>query len=439
MFESETAGGRTHLVLVADDSAIDNVVWGMVTHNEIGRVIVPQRSALDGRTVFRYDITGLVPLTEMREHSGRRQTVLTLVDGLVDTLVEAEKFMIGVESFALTRDHVYIDPESFVPSVLCVPLRERVADDLAASLREFLLHLWYDRAEDRDYVGELVAVLPPSVPVDLGLVSRTLRNLEVGRGEPSPVVRTPQFHTGPPPGGLPTSHGVVAPPPRDRADHRSTDRFPSPEAPSPHVHRGEPGGSGDEKPMSLLYLLQHWTKENKELYEQQRRGRSETQPAVPQPVAPHVVAPQHGATPVGLPAAVVDHAAGALAVPQVIAENYAAGPVAAAPATPQGQPGGPSVVHAWLRRESSGEVIALDKQVMVLGRRRARVDIAIAGDTVSKNHALLYAEGAGWALTDNGSTNGTLVDGAPVERYVPVRLAAGSTIQIGDEVLTLIL
>lgn len=461
MFESEIVGDRRHLTLTTEDGVIDRVVWGMITYNEIGRLVVPQMQTLDGRTVLRYDVSGLAPLTAMREQAGRRATVLALVDGLVETLIEAEKFMIGLESFVLTPEHVYLDPATFVPSVLCLPLRGRESDNFAATLREFLLHLWYDRADDREYVGELVAVLPPHGPVDLGLLSRTLRNLEVRRGDSAPVPRMgpPQNHVGPPAGGVPESHVHVVP----AAVHGGyAAAHVEPGAGSngaPHLDPGQTPAVVDhagEKPMSLIYLLQHWTKENKDLYDQQRRARSAAAAGQVQapttgiaagqvhPAAPgYEQAPGHAAVPVPMPvpmpgeatSAMPTHAhAGVAAVP-----GYGPGglPVADPVAVPVQAADTPPVVRGRLRRGTTGEAILLDKPVLVLGRRRARVDIAIAGETVSKNHALLYLEGDAWALTDNGSTNGTEVDGVAVEPYVPVRLGPGSWIRIGDEVLTL--
>src|SRR5262245_14026568 len=47
---------------------------------------------------------------------------------------------------------------------------------------------------------------------------------------------------------------------------------------------------------------------------------------------------------------------------------------------------------------------------------------------VSRHHFTIYKEGSGWILRDEGSTNGTLLNGKKVEK---AKLSSGDVIQIG--------
>lgn len=69
----------------------------------------------------------------------------------------------------------------------------------------------------------------------------------------------------------------------------------------------------------------------------------------------------------------------------------------------------------------------------VLGRG-PDCDIVLTDGGVSRRHAEVRPTVAGVLLTDLGSTNGTLVGGAPIQRHV---LADGDEVRIGDHVLTL--
>jgi pSer/pThr/pTyr-binding forkhead associated (FHA) protein len=64
----------------------------------------------------------------------------------------------------------------------------------------------------------------------------------------------------------------------------------------------------------------------------------------------------------------------------------------------------------------------------VIGRDSS-ADIALTADSkASRTHARLVADGAGYAIEDAGSTNGTFVNGQRVTRQP---LAVGDTIIIG--------
>jgi pSer/pThr/pTyr-binding forkhead associated (FHA) protein len=64
---------------------------------------------------------------------------------------------------------------------------------------------------------------------------------------------------------------------------------------------------------------------------------------------------------------------------------------------------------------------------MVVGRLES-CDICLADANTSRQHAAFVAEGSGWAIEDLGSTNGTLVNGKPVDH---VCLSNGDVVVVG--------
>ena len=67
--------------------------------------------------------------------------------------------------------------------------------------------------------------------------------------------------------------------------------------------------------------------------------------------------------------------------------------------------------------------------------RTKKCDVHIKGDiSVSEKHAVISWSGKRWEIVDEGSTNGTLLNGAELEeKGEPVRLADGDTLVIGAE------
>ncbi|HSP14372.1 MAG TPA: SpoIIE family protein phosphatase [Thermoanaerobaculia bacterium] len=78
--------------------------------------------------------------------------------------------------------------------------------------------------------------------------------------------------------------------------------------------------------------------------------------------------------------------------------------------------------------------LLLDHDVITMGRSRECV-IPIDDRFLSRKHAEIVSEADGWILRDNGSVNGTFVNGTRVA--APVRVGPGDRIRLGDAELVI--
>jgi pSer/pThr/pTyr-binding forkhead associated (FHA) protein len=92
---------------------------------------------------------------------------------------------------------------------------------------------------------------------------------------------------------------------------------------------------------------------------------------------------------------------------------------------------GPVPALVWRPKLGEEHVFPLEGRTATLGRHDAN-DIVLAGPTVSSRHATVRVEDAAATLEDEGSLNGTFVNG---ERIEQAQLAAGDRIQIGPHLL----
>ena len=81
-------------------------------------------------------------------------------------------------------------------------------------------------------------------------------------------------------------------------------------------------------------------------------------------------------------------------------------------------------------------VFPLDLTENLIGRpspkKGIRPEVPVRDEGVSHRHAkLVRADGGGFALLDLGSTNGTKLNGKPMQEGVPVRVADGDQITLG--------
>ena len=75
----------------------------------------------------------------------------------------------------------------------------------------------------------------------------------------------------------------------------------------------------------------------------------------------------------------------------------------------------------------AGQVIPITGPALTIGREAGR-DLPLADTMTSRRHASIYAGPAGYVLRDEGSSNGTYVNGARVTEHL---LHPGDEIRIG--------
>ena len=81
-----------------------------------------------------------------------------------------------------------------------------------------------------------------------------------------------------------------------------------------------------------------------------------------------------------------------------------------------------------------GRRVALGTAAFEIGRS-SKTELFIDQESISRHHARITFDGAGYVITDLGSTNGTLVNDSPVGARHEAKLRDGDQIQIGRSIL----
>lgn len=216
-----------------------------------------------------------------------------------------------------------------------------------------------------------------------------------------------------------------------------------------------------EKGMSMLYLLQHYSKENAAVYKAQKQARKNTAKTAPPmaeqgmqagPQAEAFSAPWNGQQAEASLPSQNRHAPrlGQEAVSQEEPQHGRQG----FQETSGGENFGDTVLvgealygentvvvtqvqeafRPYLLRCSSQEKIMLEKPVFRIGKERSYVDYCIAGNaTVSRSHADIIQKDGQFYIVDNNSTNHTYVDGEMIPSNSQVPLVHGTKIRISNE------
>ena len=264
----------------------------------------------------------------------------------------------------------------------------------------------------------------------------------------------------------------------------------APAVPAKKASKGNKNSGSSEDDISLFYLMQHYSKENKEKYKAAKERKKSGNTATEAPVAKKqasVIKPMAASAVQQPPVSNPYQAAPAQPQAPVMANPYQTAPVQpqapamnspyqTAPAQPQApvmnnpypapqmpamggmqddydqttlikntgntDDAGTTVLnaatkverHPYLYQVKNGRKIYLDKKTNRIGKNREVVDICIDGNpAISRCHAIFYRVDDACYIEDLNSTNGTFVDDQQITSNCKTMVRVGSRVKLGDE------
>ncbi len=533
-FTFETSGNNTFLVYaVEQEDTLDTMTLGMLTNNRITGMIPVLYTQMNRDCYLKYNVTARVTLRQFFSGTVNRRRLLGVFSGVTAALASAEEYMIDICSLLLDMDHIYADVRSCAAEVICLPLmREAGAADISMFFKNIMFSTQFDQTENCDYVARIINYLNGSPVFVVEGFQKLLEELqsETGSAAPQPVPPASRHAPTVPQQSQHVStapqQSQHAPTASQQSQHVPTASQPVSAVPQPgptaaakavppsgsagkaaasgagfaipkqKAEEGSASSPGSEKEISMLYLLQHYNKENAAAYKAQREARKksgkassagsasvagfavpgqnpEMQPGevrssapVQQPSAPV----QQPSAPVQQPSAPVQQSSAQASRPSAPAQmprlpvqtqqppqQFQAGSQKMpAPAYSQednfgdtvvmgaedfgedtvvmGESMAASVIRPYLLRGSNNERIYIDKPVFHIGKERSYVDYCISGNaTVSRSHADIISRNGQFFIVDNNSTNHTYVDGQMIPSNTEVALSHGTKIRLSNE------
>lgn len=91
------------------------------------------------------------------------------------------------------------------------------------------------------------------------------------------------------------------------------------------------------------------------------------------------------------------------------------------------------VVPLILIRNRTGERVLVSGNIFLIGKDSENMDYAINNNNISRHHATITYESGIYYIMDNKSTNGTAIEGVPLQPFEKAELSDGSIISLGNE------
>lgn len=313
-FTYENQGTNTFLVYTINpDDVVDTLSLGMMTNNKIQGLAPAMFIQMNSTKYIRYNVTSKVSVSQLFAGPVNRKRLLGVFQGIVNAILSAEEYMIDTKSIIIDTNYIFTDVATCETVMICLPVLGMVDGeiDLGTFFRNIIFSTQYDQTENCDHVAAIINYLnrtPLFSPVDF---KSLLDSLSMGQNmiHQNPVQQQ-TYH--------PVEPSVQVKPKIEKSnteqinplEQRSSDiniaQKQTALEPSPVENNFSniqgiaqqnsnqfaiPGVQGNsqveytesdkqagknEKQMSVFYLLQHYNKENIDIYKAQRADKKGT-------------------------------------------------------------------------------------------------------------------------------------------------------------------
>ena len=494
----ENQGTTTYLVYkIKENDQIDTMTLGMLTNNRIPGLVPTTFTQMDKDKYIKFNVSAKVSASQFLSGTVKRKQLLGMFRGITEAMAAAEDYMLDKNDILLNADYIFADVSTCESLLICLPVKASDGGSPLAAMaekkeepveffRNIMFTTRFDQTEDCGYVAGIMNYLNTTSVPDMRDMKQMLEGLDrQTTGTPLTPVQGQMMAQ---PGGQSYSQptqdmaavGNVVPMPAGKPVQNPTGTV-SPKKAKSAAKKAEksnqekqPESPADNAPeMTFMYLMQHYSKENKAIYDAQKEAKKQknnkksqananvgfvvpgmdgtavppVQPAVPQskPQA-QAIPPQQSKVQQSAVSPVQS-----VVQPQPVMQVP---PMQSQPQQPvmsettvlvspmigettvlvNGQLPGQNQMIPFLIRRKGNEKISLNKPVFRIGKERSYADYFIGDNTaISRSHANIVSRDGEYYLVDTNSTNHTFLNGQMIQSNVETKLAHGDTIRLANE------
>lgn len=539
----ENQGTTTYLVYkIKENDQIDTMTLGMLTNNKIPGLVPTTFTQMDKDKYIKFNVSAKVSASQFLSGTVKRKQLLGMFRGITEAMVAAEDYMLDKNDICLNADYIFADVSTCDSLLICLPVKASDGGSPLAEtaeknegpvefFRNIMFTTRFDRTEDCGYVAGIMNYLNTTSVTDMrdmkqildGLDRQTTetpltpvqgqmmaqpsgqsysQSMQQPAGQPfdpaQPFEQVPSFgqaqlfeqsrsdaqdmvavgNVVPMPAGKPVQNpsGTVSPK-KAKSTAKKAEKS---------NQEKQPENPADNTPeMTFMYLMQHYSKENKAIYDAQKEAKKQkndkkstktkekpasksdkksqananvgfvvpgmdgtavppVQPVAPQPKvrAASVQSSQPQPTVTQVPPMQAQPQPTIMQTPPmqpqmpVMSETtvLVSPMIGGTTVLVNGQLPGQNQMIPFLIRRKGNEKISLNKPVFRIGKERSYADYFIGDNTaISRSHANIVSRDGEYYLIDTNSTNHTFLNGQMIQSNVETKLAHGDTIRLANE------
>ncbi len=495
-FVFENQGTNTYLVYaISPDDVIDSMSLGMLTNNKISGLATTLFTQMDATKYIKYNVSAKVSVEQFFAGAVNRKRLLGVFKGIVNALISAEDYMIDSKTILLDLDYIFTDVSTCETVLICLPIQEETEQhNLSLFFKQIMFSTQFDQNENCDYVARIINYLNSTPVFSLSdfkiLLEKIEQNSDLANSTSNAQTNPTRVHV------QPAVQSKVDAPIQSMAQKpvsSPVNKVPqtnhSPATVVTHQNQIKAPQSGvvqstaqnttkvnNGKKISMFGLLMHYSKENAELYKEQKAEKKNKQiPAAKQSVNKtastskpstssngFAIPGQAAPAPTAQPMVPQPHVAKTSPTTQVQTHSVINSPIQQSSYVPRAVPQGQAVnfgettvlgggaigettvltavqsptqtVVPHLIRLKNNEKISLNKPVFRIGKEKSYVDYFIGDNTaISRSHANFITRDGEYFVIDTNSTNHTFVNGSMINSNEEIQIKHGDTVRLANE------
>ena len=329
----ENQGTTTYLVYkIKENDQIDTMTLGMLTNNKIPGLVPTTFTQMDKDKYIKFNVSAKVSASQFLSGTVKRKQLLGMFRGIMEAMAAAEDYMLDKNDILLNADYIFADVSTCESLLICLPVKAsdggsplaamaEKKEDPVEFFRNIMFTTRFDQTEDCGYVAGIMNYLnttsvpnmrdmkqmldgldrqatgTPLTPVQGQMMAQPggqsySQPMQQSAGQPfdpaQPFEQVPSFGQAQAYGQNRSAAqdmaavGNVVPMPAGKPVQNPTGTV-SPKKAKSTAKKAEksnqekqPENPADNAPeMTFMYLMQHYSKENKAIYDAQKEAKKQ--------------------------------------------------------------------------------------------------------------------------------------------------------------------
>lgn len=183
----ENQGTTTYLVYkIKENDQIDTMTLGMLTNNRIPGLVPTTFTQMDKDKYIKFNVSAKVSASQFLSGTVKRKQLLGMFRGITEAMAAAEDYMLDRNDILLNADYIFADVSTCESLLICLPVKSSDGGSPLAEKKEEPVEFFrnimfttrFDQTEDCGYVAGIMNYLNTTSIPDMREMKQMLEGLD---------------------------------------------------------------------------------------------------------------------------------------------------------------------------------------------------------------------------------------------------------------------